>query len=157
MTLRNFMSQLRENWPPEEGSCELVEFILSALRAYPHSAALWCWLGNAIWLAQRSKHDFEYTPLECFQNALRADPLCAEAYQEIGFLPDIVDGSDEEACFLSAIECDCGGDAYIGLGDSYADHGRRAEAEAILKRGIEVFEGSVEKMRRALAELQSDD
>jgi tetratricopeptide (TPR) repeat protein len=95
MTEAQYIEKLWTFWPREEESeapDEALSLADEAVRLYPNSTKLWIMRGNLIELGTgRTAHTLE-DALACYEQAVKLDPTCVEAYEEIGyFLDNIMD------------------------------------------------------------------
>ena len=105
MNEMEFLEQLKGRWPRDHASpeptCATIELADAAVRAWPLSAQLWTARGDLLQLA----HDDIGYPLRevehCYRQAIKADPLYAEAYEELGrFLAATMDNRRKAKRFL---------------------------------------------------------
>ena len=161
-TAEQFCDFVGEHYPEgrfDQAPLVLVSAVEDALRQYPHSARLWCRLGDLLQSGATTCLGVS-SPFECYLKAVTFDPLCGEAYAEMAFLLDI---EDEEfpgviTCFQQAIRCDASihsyvADSYIALAQALIQTGKRAAANELLDWAKDVFERSVEKVTVAQDEL----
>ena len=105
MTEIEFFEQLKRRWPHDRASpeptCATIELADAAVRAWPLSAQLWTARGDLLQLADT---DCGYPLREverCYRHAIKADPLYAEAYEELGrFLAASMDNRRKAKRFL---------------------------------------------------------
>lgn len=110
----------------DKSSCETVALIDRAVEAYPNSATLWCLRGDII---QMGSEDIPYEiseALRSYQEAIRVDPGCAEAYESLGYYLDVHTQEYEKAeeAFRKALDLEQRIDTYVGLARVLAELGR---------------------------------
>lgn len=150
---REYLDRVQQLWPPgiESVSPELLHFVESAVAEFPQSSSIWCQLGDLLKLGAKSTVGVG-TALECYKKALKLDPLCGEAYEEIGFLYDVMDEPDCEIAFELALRCDGGLESYLALARKRAERGDLGGANELLVEAAEWFKVAGER----IAELQTE-
>ena len=87
----DYIEKLFTLWPTEgETSADALALADEAVRAYPHSAKLWCMRGNLIELGPAGIPYGLEDALACYERAVVIDPNFAEGHEEIGHFYDAV-------------------------------------------------------------------
>jgi hypothetical protein len=155
-----FMDAVRQQWPKDRDtpSCDLMSIIEAAVETYPNSASLWCMLGNLIALGGMPQV-FHLSEKDCYSAAIKLDPICGQAYTDLGFLIDISAttdpelSTDAESCFRLAIACDGSADSYRGLARILAERGDVTAARDTLDLAREMYEGMLKNINDENASL----
>lgn len=101
MTEVEYIVELRKRWPrgpsSQEPTPETIQISLDAVQKHPQSAKLWVMRGD---LLQLLMFDCEIPLNEsarCYRQAIKADPLFIEAYEEMGYFLDAVMANPRKA------------------------------------------------------------
>lgn len=161
-TAEQFCDFVGEHYPKgrfDQAPPVLVTAVEDALSQYPHSARLWCRLGDVLRAGATTRLDVS-NAFECYLKAVRLDPLCGEAYAEMAFMLDIEDEDfpDVITCFQQAHRCDAGihitiADSYVALAQTLFRTGKLTAANELLNWAKDVFESNLEKVAAAQDEL----
>lgn len=156
--------QIADAWPVEDEapSPRLTELVRQALDEFPTSSEVWVMYGDYLNIS-----DSEANPdatvenaMAAYQKALEIDPVCAEAYQELGFLHDFYrdDMPAAEQAFRNAINFGADVDAYLGLVRVLFQQGRLQEALELLSPDNCPFadEPEIVELRQDLEEGSSE-
>jgi tetratricopeptide (TPR) repeat protein len=130
-----YVDKISRGFPDKgEVSLEVLALVEEAVAAFPQCARLWCLRGDLIQCSPIGANYQLADALSSYQEALVADPLCAEAHESIGYYYDVIedDPNVAEASFRRAIRLGAGRDSYIGLARVLAELGRREEALEVL-------------------------
>ncbi len=150
-----FLDRIRQLWPSpatEPVSPELLELVERAITEFPQSARLWCRLGDILQLGADSALGVD-SAFDCYKKAIEIDPLCGEAYEELGFLCDLNDDPTCLVAFEMAIRCDGCLESYLALARKYAEQGNVNRANACLSEASQWFTAASRRIDELKAEF----
>jgi tetratricopeptide (TPR) repeat protein len=121
----------------EEAGATIEQLRLAdeAVKAYPHSARLWCLRGQLIQVGpENGPHDLS-DALDSLLHSIKEDNEYAEGYEEVAYFYDAVEDNPAlaESYFRRAIELGGSVQAYVGLARVLAELGRAQEVVPLLQ------------------------
>ncbi|MBN9693900.1 MAG: hypothetical protein J0M24_26965 [Verrucomicrobia bacterium] len=100
MTEEDYIAELRSRWPrqhSDEVSLATIALADEAVRDFPSSARLWVMRGDLLQLGPELCPHPSEDALASYRRAIKADPLFAEAWDEIYHYYDLIVGDEEAA------------------------------------------------------------
>ena len=137
----------KDAWTPAD-----VERLRDLTESYPDDPYLWGILGDIAQMVDRSAIGNGYS-LQCYLNAVAADPNYGPAHNSLGYWYDIAeDYVAAKRHFQIAIELGVGDTARIGLAKILAQMGHDDDAYKVLNGCDDTNSEHVAQVRREIAE-----
>lgn len=120
MIERQFLANLQRMWKTGQvGIAKVSDEALAlsklAVDTYPRSVDLLCMRGYVLSMAAGFSTRIRRQAISCFKKAVRIDPECVDALEELGYCHDILDEYEAaEVAFRQALAC--GGSPYVFAG-----------------------------------------
>jgi tetratricopeptide (TPR) repeat protein len=97
MNEEEYIASIRNDFAKDEKTAgKLLDRVEQGLKLFPASAELWCLRGHLIQLSDGEEYSLREA-IESYQKAIAIDEGCLDAYEEIGYFYDAIEGDPKRA------------------------------------------------------------